>query len=854
MTDSGLNEEAAALSSGTVWDEMVTGAGRVRPYWRTLMGRLSPLDAGSMEDRRDEAIQLLRQHGATYAIYGDPKGSERPWPLDLIPLLLPGDEWETIEAGAIQRARVLEAVLADLYGPQRLVADGILPPFLLQGDPSFLRTCHGLNRRGERFLHFVAFDLARDPTGSWRVLADKTRAPSGAGYALANRAVVGRVLADCVSDARVQPLAPFFAAFRDSLNGLVPNGRREEPRVVLLTPGPYNETYFEHVYLAHQLGITLAEGSDLTVRDRAVFLKTLSGLKPVGVILRRLDDDFCDPLELRVSSALGIPGLTEAVRAGTVVIANALGSGLMESPGFKPLMGKMARALIGADPLLADVPSWWCGRADDRAHVLAHLDRLVVKPVFSGTTIQPVFGGELSRSARQTLVREIADAPAHYVAQEWTPLSTGPVWEGGRLEPRPLVLRVFVAAVGDDFAVMPGGLTRTATGQGPNVSMQLGGGSKDTWVIGPAWRADSRPAAQPASKIVPLTHTQRKPAAEELPSRVADSLFWIGRYAERTDGIVKLLRTLLVGVTDAVQPWRQRDAEPILNFAAWLGLVPLLDQANSFQAVALVQGALLDPQHPGGVIANLQYLVGAGRRVRDRLPPDCWRIIMAFDRHTIGVDGRAAPVRLLLRLEELVTLGAALGGAVGGAMPRDAGWRFVEIGRRLERALYLVAMMRGIAMPPQSGGGRPKSVDERRMLAAILSLTDARAGGEHAIRGDGLFDRTTVLTAVLANDADPRSLTFQLAALAQHLAALPRPSDRAPSSGGLVALAENLAASARGLVSEAILEGSRSHLGRTRGEAQDPLRNAFRRLEILLGEISDLLTQAYFAHAVVRSA
>jgi len=845
-----------------VYDEMVTGTGQVRAHWQKLMGRLSPLDPNALDDRHDEAVQLLRQHGVTYAVYGDPQGGERPWPLDLIPFIIPAEEWRAIESAVVQRARLLNTVLTDVYGPQSLITDGALPPSLIHANSRFLRPCRGTMPPGGTYLHFSAFDLGRTPEGRWEILSDRTQAPSGAGYALENRSVIGRVLADSIGDAQVQPLAPFFAAFRDSLHGLA----RLNSRVVLLTPGSYNETYFEHVYLARHLGITLVEGSDLTVRDRQVYLKTLSGLEQVGVILRRLDDDFCDPVELRASSALGVAGIMEAVRAGNVVMANALGSGVTEAAAFKPLLPSLAKRLIGAELELPEIPTWWCGRKQDRDYVLANLDKLVIKPAFAFLGRKPVFGGDLTRAEREALAQRIKAQPVGFVGQERARLSTAPVWTGEKLEPRAMILRVFVAAIGDGFAVMPGGLTRTAPNDNPIISMQLGSGSKDSWVLGHI--GEARPPARnanTASNVAALPKANiRRAAAGELPSRVADGLYWVARYAERSDSIVRLLRTLLIGVTDAIQPWRYRDAEPVLNLAAWRELVPLIDHPGSFQPISLVQAALLDPAHPCGVVANYQRLINAARRVRDRMPHDCWRIFMALEKHIqdpLGPIVRVPPVRLLLRLEELITFGAALQGAVSESMMRDAGWRFLEIGKHIERAISLIEMMRGLPKQPNAlQSERP--MEERRLLGAILALTDPRGSqGANALTAispepiEGGFDRQAMLTAVLANEADPRSLVYQLSALAEHIAALPHPSGSLPTDRGLIDSAIGIARAAHDAVPEAIAQACQPYPARgALGEMEDPLRPAFARLDRMIPQISELLTQAYFTHVLNRTA
>jgi uncharacterized circularly permuted ATP-grasp superfamily protein/uncharacterized alpha-E superfamily protein len=840
--------DADALGYGLtpVYDEMVTGNGRLRPHWRPLIGQLAPLDPADMTERGDETRRLLRQNGVTYAVYGDAHGAERLWPLDLIPLLISSDEWTRIEAGAVQRAQLLNAILADLYGPQRLLAEGRVKPGLVSANPGFLRPCHGIEPAGGIFLHLVAFDLARGSDGRWRVMADRTQAASGAGFTLENRSVIGRVLADCLSDSQARPLAPFFEGFRDSLDRLVPEKLTENdeptPRTVLLTPGPYNETYFEHVFLARQLGITLVEGADLTVRGRRVYLKTLSALEPVGVILRRLDDSFSDPLELRPDSTLGIVGLTEAVRAGNVSIANALGTGMLESMAFKPYMTDLSAHLLGEELILPDVATWWCGEADSRRHVLDHLDTLVIKPAFRSLGAEAMFGSELTPGQRRALGARIAARPEEFVGQERLSLSVAPTWDGGRLQPRPLVLRVFVAATPSGFTALPGGLTRTAPPDGtPNVSMQRGSLAKDTWVVGPVERAEQ------VAGIEREAHAVARPGrAAELSSRAADGLFWVGRYAERTEGLVRLLRTLLAGLTDAAQPWGMRDIEPLLNLAVWQQLIPQAEgtgRGTAARLIPIVQAPLVDPNHPSGIVANLERLLRAARGVRDRLPPDCWRVVSQLDRQTAPTSPRMAPARMLLRLDELVMLFSALTGASEETMPRDAGWRFLEIGRRLERAIALVQVARGMASPPPMEGVKLRRVDERRLLTAMLALVGVRASGVE--RADGSLDCLSTLKAVFASGGDPRSLAFQLRALADHLSALPRSG----TADAPVERAISLVAEARLMIGQAIIRAcsgsSNAGAAYASGEA---MRAAFADLDDVLPQISSLLADAYFTH------
>ena len=518
-----------------LYDEMIS-AGAVRPHWRALIQGLDALGVGELTRRWEEARHLIRENGVTYNVYGDPRGMDRPWQLDPVPLLISSPEARSIESGLVQRARLLERILADLYGPQTILREGLLPPELVFGHPRFLRPCHGVAVPAGRHLILYAADIGRGPEGSVWVLGDRTQAPSGTGYALENRIVLSRMLPDLFRDCHVQRLALFFRAFRDAIKALAPHNR-DNPRIVLLTPGPFNETYFEHAYLARYLGFTLVEGGDLTVRDSRVFLKVLGGLQPVDVIHRRLDDDFCDPLELRGDSFLGVPGLVQAVRAGNVAVANPLGSGLVETPALPTFLPALCRRLLGEELRLPSVPTWWCGDPAGLSHVLANLPRLVVKPTFVPARRDPIFGERLSAAERQALADRIRANPRAYVGQEQLPLSTAPVLAGDHLRPCRLVIRAYVSAKDDGFAVMPGGLTRvTASADAMVASMQSGGGSKDTWVL------SSGPVSTFSLLSTVVRPVELSRGGSDLPSRAADNLYWLGRYGERAEGTVRLLR------------------------------------------------------------------------------------------------------------------------------------------------------------------------------------------------------------------------------------------------------------------------------------------------------------------------
>src|ERR1700722_9575052 len=450
-----------AASEG-FYDEVLGANGEVRPHWRKLTESLAAMGHPGLTRRWHDGRRLIHDNGITYNIYSDPQNNARPWQLDPIPLVMDPEEWKSIEAGITQPAMLFNTILADLYGPQRLLREDLLPRELVFPNPAFLRSCWGIMPQGGVFLHMYSADLARSPDGQWWVLADHTQAPSGAGYALENRLVTTRVLPDVFRASHIRRLANFFQTYREALQRMVPVSR-ENPRIVVLTPGPYNETYFEHAFLARYLGYTLVEGADLTVRDDRVFLKTLGGLLPVDVIVRRQDDQFCDPLELRGDSMLGVPALVQAVRSGNVAIANSLGSGLAESPAYAAFLPGLSRLLLNEDLKIPTVATWWCGQEEPLEYVMDHLSELVLKPTFPATRGDPIFGASLSGKEREALLDRVRAEPGCYVAQERVALSTVPVWEDGPLHPRHMVMRVYAVSSGGSYAVMPGGLTRVST-------------------------------------------------------------------------------------------------------------------------------------------------------------------------------------------------------------------------------------------------------------------------------------------------------------------------------------------------------------------------------------------------------
>lgn len=807
--------EYAAVAGG--FDEMVDAAGVTRPHWQPFRQALEAIGLVGVARSWEDARHLLREYGVTYNVHGDPRGLERPWELDPIPLLIPAAETRLLEAAMAQRARLLEMVLADLYGPQRLLRERLLPLEIVFANPAFLRPLHGVRPAGGKYLSLYAANLARSATGAFIALGDRTQAPSGAGYALKNRIVLSRMLPDVFSELRVERLARFFLELRESLRALAPVNK-QEPRVVLLTPGPYNETYFEHAFLARYLGFTLAEGADLTVRDSKVYLKLLDGLQPVDVILRRLDEDFCDPLELRPDSFLGVPGLVHAVREGNVAVANALGSGLVESPAMAPYLEGICRLFLSEDLQLPSAPTWWCGDSWSLEGVLLKLDQMVVKPAFVSTRMEPVFGDALSRSELDALRNRIRARPHEFAVQERVPLSTAPVLVEGKLEPRPVVVRSYAAARGDTYTLLPGALTRfSSRASSKTVSMQSGGGSKDTWML----------STTPVSKFSLLSQRPQpielSRAGGDLPSRVADNLFWLGRYAERADGLTRLWRGILVRCTE-----RSGIAETPELPALVRALPPAAKVGSDAAGIDLkllsedVLALILDPQRQGSLAALLGVIQRSAGTVRDYIAVDMWRVLAALGTGRT-CDSLSSALEFLDRTVEAL---AAYSGLAAESMMRGAGWRFLDMGRRLERSLSTLTLIE------QTLGSVRGS--EGPILDAVLEIADSSMIYRRRYLGD--LHAAGVLDLLLTDRTNPRSLIFQLMALADDVRQLPSRNDL---------FEETLALDALATLGLAAMED----LAKADDCGQRPeLVSFLRKLAASLPKFSDLITARYLTH------
>ncbi|KPK25032.1 MAG: hypothetical protein AMK69_15375 [Nitrospira bacterium SG8_3] len=752
------------------FDELIAPDGSVRPHWQDFLKNFSTLEESHRQKAHETALRLLKDDGVTYLAGKNGQQTDRPWQLDLFPLLISQEEWQQLETGLIQRARLLNHILSDLYGPQQLLKNGALPPAVVFGNPQFLQPCHGVPVAGGTHLHFLAFDVARAPDGQWWVLRDRTEAPTGAGFALENRIIVSRALPNLFDDTHVQRLSSFFQSFNEHFLRF---SQRDDPLAVVLSPGPQNATYFEHAYLSRYLGYPVVEGSDMTVRDDRLFLKTVDGLKPVDLVLRRIYSDLCDPLELTTESTLGIPGLLQSIRAGHVTMANALGSGLVDSEVLLSFLPTLCRFFFSEGLHIPSVATWWCGQPKEREYVLQNMHRLLIRQVLvpkRGLSHRRLssFGPDLTSQEQTALTQAITRRGHEYVGREIVSPSTTPFWtDQDELRPAPMTLRVYLTATKDGYTVMPGGLARVSVRSDPRGHWhEPGDFSKDTWV---KWNE----VLDLQKAVVPPHHTvQLRRGGRDLPSRAADNLFWLGRYAERAEGAIRLLRSLFSRMSGEAD--LGDDPQTLQRLVSLLVMQEHLSPRRAKRAVegggdaveAELRTILFDPDSPDGLAKVIQNVRRTAELVRHRLSLDTWNILVelsSIPKEWAQTKGQSIDdaIRLLSRMIQHL---AALNGMVMENMTRSYAWRFLEMGRRLERVRHLSKLIRHLATR-----GTPETTGA---LSLLLELADGSITYRTRYKAEAKL--AAVLDLLLADETNPRSVIFQLLTFDAHIAALPR--------------------------------------------------------------------------------
>jgi uncharacterized circularly permuted ATP-grasp superfamily protein/uncharacterized alpha-E superfamily protein len=737
-------------------DEFIGADGARRPYWTRLLDSLAALGPDEVTHRFAAADRRIRNRGMSYRVQGE--ASERVWPLSRMPLLIPEAEWREIARGVAQRAELLEKVLADVYGEGRLIAEGALPAAALSGSRDFVAAMRGVKPPGKRWLRLYAADIGRGPDGRWWALGDRAQAPSGSGYALENRLVVSQAFPALYREMNVERLAPFFRELRA---GLKSSGERSEPRIGILTPGPLSATYFEQAYLARYLGFLLVEGDDLVARDGRVFVRTVAGLKRADVLWRHVDAEWCDPLELNSASHIGVPGLMDAIRAGGVAVENMPGSGLVESRALLPFLPKLARRLLGADLVMPNIATWWCGQPAERERVLAAMENVSIAGAFDDCVpgfdgLQSVVGGELDASERERLRAAILARGIDYVGQDIVRLSTTPRWEQGRLVPRPFVLRVYAAATPEGWRVMPGGFARVSDKSDARaVSMTGGVESADVWVL--ADRPVETTSLLPRPEKVRIVRM-----LGNLPSRAADNLFWFGRYLEREEATLRLVRCLCSRSVDPDAPiaGSQKSIERLKNLLVAWGAIHV-DQLEGTSAEA-GEAALRDPLNYGSALSIARHARDAASVIRERLTPQTWQLIGRLKNIILEAPQRSlGESEILDYVDEALTAIAALAGLFDENFNRGAGWIFYELGRRIERGINTCRLARQFAYQEAT----------EHNLDVLLDLIDSQITyRSRTLIGVAL---APVRDMALLDPFNPRSVAFQAKLIVEHIAALP---------------------------------------------------------------------------------
>lgn len=825
---------AAYQANPGSFDEIRNPDGSLRAAWQPILDAFAQMQPAARKELRDTTDRLLRENGVTFVATDEAGSHVRPWHLDMLPMLITPEEWSTLEAGLIQRAQLLNRLLGDLYSTQRVLADRVLPPSLVFGNRQFLRPCVGVPVRNDSYLYFAAFDVARSPDGSWWVLSDRSEAPSGAGFALENRVVTSRCLPDLFANQNVLRQAGFFRDFNEHV---LAQSNRDNPLAVYLSRGPSKSTYFEHAYLARYLGLNVIEGSDLTVRDDRVYVKTVEGLKPVDIIVRTIRSEMCDPLELRSDSLIGVPGLVQAARAGGVTISNALGSGLVESDAFLSFLGSLSRYYLSEDLLLPSVATWWCGQEREREYVLAHLDELNIRRI-STTRSLLVAGQDGSvgtngdRIDRDSLIEQIRRNGHDFIGQE--PLnasSSAIIGSDEALQAAPVVVRFYVAATANGYEVMPGGLTRVSAGPGRSYAdSEI---SKDTWVL----------SSEPVDGYSLLAQRQSddrlRRSGRDLPSRAADHLFWLGRYAERAEAAVRLLRALVNRLEGEVGDTRQSvSLERIVSLLVANKHMPArrarrVVQSGRDAVQTELWSILFDTDSRDGLVAVLGNVRRTANVARERLSIDAFRILNELTNVSRGYGfGIRRDMEGALRLlNRLIHFLAAFSGMAMENMTRGYGWRFLDMGRRIERVRTMNLLVQQLVVPgdPEKDGG----------LDLLLELADSKMtyrGRYHAMP-----QITRVLDLVLADDTNPRSVVFQAVTIDRHLSELPH-----VDLDGLMTADQRVA---RQLISELEL-ADMQQLGESRSKAgtRARLERLTRRIESDMNRLSEQISQHFFSH------
>ncbi len=805
------------------------------PHWRRLFRNIDRLGEKRLNRHKKDAQQLLRENGAIHNVFGDPRVS-RSWSYDPLPLILDEEEWAPIERGLLQRAELLNLILADIYGEQKLIRQGYLPAELVFSHKKFLYPCVGIGAGRNKHLTLYSADLAKGSDGQFWVVNDFAKPPFASGYALETRIIMTHSLPQIFEDFQVHRLAMYFRALRNNLVGMARHNKHD-PRIVLLTPGPEHPAYFEHAYQAAYLGYPLVQGGDLTVRDQCLWLKTVEGLRQVDVVLSRIDDELSDPLELGGDSFSGVPGLLEAVRCGNLVVSNSIGSQVIENPALMAFLPAICKDVLGEELLIPSVATWWCGHKKECQYVLEHIDKLLIRPIHPLPGFNYLVPGGLDDQQKEQLKAEIQANPHLFVGQQLVQFASYPALENDFLGARHGLVSTYMTEHEESYALMPGGMTRVrSTSADLMFPSQPGGAIKDTWVL-----------TRELDKQVNLWRLARpdqliRPLSSALPSRAAENLFWAGRYAERSEQTARLLRTILGKLRD-VNEFRDPDDQGCLNqllqaltqvTQTYPGFVGENAAARLADPRSELFSLIRDPQRPGSLRANLNSLGYAAYAVRDMLPEDTWRVIDQVQKHWDPKISRQqiGSGRMFEQINQLVIQLTSISGQAFENMSRETAWLMLNIGRRVERALNLIALLRETLVPGQN------PTLSSQILEAVLTTCNSLLVFRRRYRS--FMEVSTILELLLFDENYPRTLAFQLRQLALHIRGIPNDRSwnfpRSDEKQISLCISELNAVDHKELINEVTEEGRYALLDRTLAQQQEQLE-----------ELSNLLTELYFS-------
>ncbi len=825
------------FKSANSLDELVTQDNKVADRWQKLVGFYANLSTDKMSQYYEEVSRQLRENGVTYNVFGDPEGMNRPWMLDPVPMVFSAEDWATIEKGLIQRAELLNLLLADIYGPRHLIKEGLIPFELIYNHKGFLRQADKIKLDGEHQLIQYAADMARGPDGKMWILRDRTDVPSGAGYTFENRAAMTRVFPNLIRENAVRKISSYYQTLKDTLVHLSSKGDNDDLRIVLLSPGPKDKTYFEHAYLSSFMGFTLAFGEDLAVNDGYVWLKTIKGLEKVDVIIRRVEDIFCDPMEFRNDSNLGVVGLMESIRQKKVIVVNPFGSRILENPGLMAFLPQLCEKLLGEELLLPSVATWWCGHDKEKQYVLENIQHLIIRKIYRGTDSQAMYGGEMTSAQLKQLSSDINRSPYLYVAQEMVEFSTTPSWINNRLEGRNAIFRSYIVADTENntYNVMPGGLSRSSVEKDASliISNQSGGLSKDTWVIGKKGEELVRPKTK-------LPEVSLRPETKNvLPSRTGEHLFWMGRYMERAACTVRLMRMVLKSYNEADEDIHIKENDALSTLSKSLTAITdtkpgFFDKTTLKDPEGELIALALDISKPGSLTNSIQAFLSNGYSIRDRLSLDTWRILDSISEESNRMRKMGTDLTQIYGgLDSMIIKLMAFYGLNIDNMTRAATWDLLNIGRFIESAISNCTLLGAML-------GKPFERDTyKALMEGTLQCSESLVTYRYKYRS--VLELKAVLDLLICNEDNPRSLIYQVLKIDKHLRNMPHQElDR-----GMGPVAKKLLGA-----TTAIRLSDIDHLSTLNG-AEGKYLNLLEFLDhisSLLMEISDMIFQIYFSN------